>query len=225
MCNGKYCVYCHTAPNGKKYIGITQNCRRRWQNGRGYVRNAHFNNAILKYGWDNFSHEIVFDNLSKEKACELERELIARYKSNNPKFGYNNSLGGENPAYGRKYSPKEREHRRRIMLGNKHSLGYKHTEETRKRMREAQLRREHLPLTEAQKAQCTANLPPPKRGGKHPESKPILCVELNIVYPSGAEAAEALGLQKPHISSVCRGKRKTTGGYHFEFYEGEVWKE
>lgn len=48
-------------------------------------------------------------------------------------------------------------------------------------------------------------------------SKPVRCVELNIIYQSGAEAARELNLDASHISKVCRGKANTTGGYHFEF--------
>ncbi len=92
-----YLVYKHTnLINNKVYIGITQqNTEKRWQKGRGYKRQPHFRDAIKKYGWDNFKHEILFDNLSKEQAIEKEIELIAKYKSNNRKYGYNISKGGE----------------------------------------------------------------------------------------------------------------------------------
>lgn len=50
-------------------------------------------------------------------------------------------------------------------------------------------------------------------------SKPVRCVELNIIYDSGAAAARELGLDASHISKVCRGKANTTGGYHFEFVQ------
>lgn len=50
-------------------------------------------------------------------------------------------------------------------------------------------------------------------------SKPVRCIELNIIYDSGAAAARELGLDASHISKVCRGKANTTGGYHFEFVQ------
>ena len=97
-----YCVYTHTNKiNGKRYIGITcQNVSRRWRNGNGYIQNVHFSNAIKKYGWDAFSHEIVKAGLSKEDACKLEIELIRKYKANDARYGYNRSTGGEGPASG-----------------------------------------------------------------------------------------------------------------------------
>ena len=92
----RYTVYKHTSPSGKVYIGITHlKPEKRWNSGRGYKGNIHFTNAINKYGWDNFKHEILFENLSKEEACQKEIELIAFYKSNDKKLGYNQSIGGE----------------------------------------------------------------------------------------------------------------------------------
>ena len=90
-----YSVYMHTCPNSKKYIGIT--CRNplyRWNHGNGYRRNEHFFRAIVKYGWDNIKHEILFDGLTEEEACAIEVELIAKYKSNDARYGYNKDNGG-----------------------------------------------------------------------------------------------------------------------------------
>lgn len=99
---GLYCVYIHKNKiNGKRYVGITsQNVSRRWRNGNGYYENEHFSRAIKKYGWDSFCHEIVKAGLTKVEACELEKRLISKYKSNNEKYGYNKSIGGENPNEG-----------------------------------------------------------------------------------------------------------------------------
>lgn len=91
----KYCVYKHTSPNGKVYIGIT--CKSptdRWASGFGYSHQVYFFRAIVKYGWVNFKHEILYDGLSKEEAETKEIELIAHYKSSDLNFGYNIDLGG-----------------------------------------------------------------------------------------------------------------------------------
>lgn len=95
--NKNYIVYKHTAPNGKIYIGQTgqKNPKRRWQNGEGYKPNAHFYNAIKKYGWDNFEHVIVADGLTKEEADWLEKFLIDYYETTDRNKGYNNTSGGD----------------------------------------------------------------------------------------------------------------------------------
>ena len=92
-----YSVYIHTSPSGKKYIGITsmKPPEKRWLNGHGYSHNTHFSNAIKKYGWNNFKHEIILENLSEEEAIKMERQLIAEYNTMNQDYGYNKTSGGE----------------------------------------------------------------------------------------------------------------------------------
>lgn len=91
-----FTLYRHTSPSGKVYIGIThQTPEARWQNGLGYRKNAHFFRAIVKYGWRNFNHEILAEGLTRAVACEMERALIAQHKSNDKRFGYNITDGGE----------------------------------------------------------------------------------------------------------------------------------
>jgi hypothetical protein len=92
----EYSVYIHTnKTNGKKYVGITrQNPQRRWQKGCGYEGTL-FGNAIKKYGWDGFEHDVILTGVSKEIACETEIALISMYGTNDRCRGYNISSGGE----------------------------------------------------------------------------------------------------------------------------------
>ena len=68
-----FIVYMHINKiNNKKYIGITcQKANERWRNGKGY-KTGRFKKSIDKYGWDNFEHIILFDNLTKDEACNKE---------------------------------------------------------------------------------------------------------------------------------------------------------
>ena len=78
----EYIVYKHTSPDNKVYIGITRmNLKKRWANGKGYPHNKHFTGAINKYGWNNFKHEILFENLTKHEASDKERELIKDFQA------------------------------------------------------------------------------------------------------------------------------------------------
>lgn len=118
----KYVVYCHTNKiNGKKYIGITcQELNQRFRNGKGYKSSPHFNNAIKKYGWSNFEHEILFSDLDEKTAKEREVEMISQYKTRNTDYGYNVTPGGE--GYSGSDSP---------------WFGKHHTEEAKRKMSES----------------------------------------------------------------------------------------
>lgn len=108
-----YSVYKHTFPNGKVYIGITSMNppEKRWKNGLGYSKQNFMSKAIEKYGWNNIQHEVLYDELTKNEAEQIEIKLIAEHKSNQKEYGYNVSNGGN-------------------------TVG-KHSEETRKKMSES----------------------------------------------------------------------------------------
>lgn len=95
-----YSVYKHTnLKNGKVYVGMTNNIQNRWRNNgiayKPYKKNStRFWNAIKKYGWNNFKHEVIEDGLSFEKACEAEKRYIKLYQSTDRKKGYNIAPGG-----------------------------------------------------------------------------------------------------------------------------------
>ena len=141
--NKKFYVYRHTVPNGKVYIGITSNSpHRRWRNGFGYSKTPYFYNAILKYGWDNIKHEILYENLSLDEAAEIEKTLIKKYKEEG--ISYNLADGGTTNA-GYSPSEKQREHARNIWKGKiiprdiiergaAKRVGLTHSEETKKKM-------------------------------------------------------------------------------------------
>ena len=62
-----------------------QEPEKRWGvNGRNYKSSPHFYSAIQKYGWDNFEHNILFTNLTKEEACLKEEEKIQKLSQNYP---------------------------------------------------------------------------------------------------------------------------------------------
>ena len=221
----KYTVYQHIAPNGKIYVGITRKKPEyRWNNGKGYMPNKHFYNAIKMFGWNNFKHEIVATNLSKKDACQMEQELIEKYDSTNPEKGYNKSIGGECGTLGVKYPPEviarvrksktytsswakgkkfTEEHKNKIRNA---MIGKKATEETRKKLSES-----HKGKTTWIKGRTMCDEVRMK------ESKPIICVETNTTYFGMMEAERQTGIHHNNICKCANGKRKTAGGYHWRY--------
>lgn len=90
-------VYVHTnMVNGKMYVGITsESVNRRWRNGKGYKAGV-FKNAIQKYGWDGFEHEVVSENLTESEAKAFEITLIRELDTHvDNRNGYNCTEGGD----------------------------------------------------------------------------------------------------------------------------------
>lgn len=103
----------------------------------------------------------------------------------------------------------EKEHGYNIAIGGQSGwLGRHHSEETRQKM------------SKSHKGVNTW-----AKGCKKPEtaerqSKPVVCIETKVIYHSGKDASEKTGVNHSHIFQCCKGKRKTAGGYHWQYKEG-----
>ena len=196
-----YNVYKHTFPDGKIYIGVSTNPLKRWSNGHGYYFNEELDKAIKEVGWENIKHEILFDRLSKEEAEQKEIELIAFYKSNQRKYGYNIENGGNCVG---KMSEETKKKISKSNIGKntgiKNGMYGKHPK--------GEFKKGNIPHNKGKKT---------SEEERRKRSKPVLCVETGIVYYSAREANKQIGISYKSISSVCNKKRKTTGGYHWEF--------
>lgn len=136
-----FCVYVHTNKiNGKRYVGVTsQGPEKRWNEGKGYTpRQPHMYNAIQKWGWDNFEHEILVSDVSVEDASLIEQTLIKEWQLQNPKYGYNAQSGGLTST------ALSDEIKEKISNANK---GRKFTEEHKKKLSEV---KKNQPLSDKQ---------------------------------------------------------------------------
>lgn len=93
----KYIVYLHKNKiNNKVYIGQTsKTLEERAQKGFGYQKCPYFYHAIKEYGWNNFDHIILEENLTSDEADEKEKFWIDLFDSTNRKKGYNILKGGK----------------------------------------------------------------------------------------------------------------------------------
>lgn len=244
----KHLVYVHITPNNKRYYGVTNlDVKKRWKNGQGY-KGQYFYKAILKYGWDNIEHKILIHGLTKEQAERWEIKLIKYYKSNNPKYGYNQTEGGynppnfkgdKNPMFGKTGELNPQFGKTGIL--NKQSIKVYCVElntiffSIREAERKTGCRNSDI-------VRCCKN----KKsicGGYHwlyytdflnldkqnisdlllyngKCCKPVLCVELNKIFVSAKEASKELNIYKANIQKCCRKEKHyiTAGGYHWEYY-------
>ena len=125
-----WAVYKLTSPDGLIYIGMTKNTiEKRIE--CGYQHNARLREAGRKFGWRNFKHEVLENNLPYDNAQEMEKHYIALNDSTNQAKGYNLSLGGKSTFQGLRHSKETRKKMADAQRGKVVS------EETKKRLSEA----------------------------------------------------------------------------------------
>lgn len=212
--------------------------------------NEHLLNSIEKYGFNAFEIIEEFDvAYSKEELDKLEDMYIKIYNTIDGDCGYNNKYGGSNGIHtqetkiklseinkGRTVSEETRQKLREAFKGDKSFWwGKKHTTEELNKMSEA-LRGENNPMygmkgelnpffgkhhTEETKDKIRKK----NSGSNSSNAKAIYCYEFNEIRLTIKEWAEELNLIPALISRVCKGKRKSTGGYHFRYATEEEIKE
>lgn len=96
--NDKKCVYLITNNlNGKKYVGVAEDFKKRmYQHKIGHdAEHSYIDKAVLKYGWENFTCEIIDNYETLEERKELERRYIELYQTQRQNGGYDLTDGGE----------------------------------------------------------------------------------------------------------------------------------
>jgi group I intron endonuclease len=117
--NNLFCIYMYTSPSGASYIGQTCDMQRRAKYHQRSKGCTAFAAAIEKYGWENFTHKLLEENLTLEEANNRETFWISKLNTLSPN-GYNLVTGG-----GAKGIPSA-ETRKRMSLaskGHKRNIG------------------------------------------------------------------------------------------------------
>ena len=208
----EYCIYLHRNKiNGKIYIGQTcQKPEKRWNYGHGYKNCPRFYSAIVSYGWSNFEHIILENNLTSDEANEKEQYYIKKYNSQNPDLGYNLTEGGSSLSEYLK-TPEHRE----LQSQNKKLYFKEHPDKKIENdMHLKEIAQKSAKIRSEKMKENYAN-----QGGlfhlNESRKKRIKCVETNEIFTSLSEASKKYNISVGNISSVIHGKRKSAGGYHW----------
>ena len=96
MSDKTYTIYALQSPNGKLYVGQTDNWDRRMK--RHQKENSSciaIRDAIKKHGWENMKQFVLIEDLSLEQANHWEEHCISIFDCVAPQ-GYNLRGGGDN---------------------------------------------------------------------------------------------------------------------------------
>lgn len=212
--------------NGKRYVGqtIRKFEERQAQHKKdSEVCDYKLYRAIRKYGWDNFNWAVIVEGVeSVESLNSLEQYWIKELDTF--KNGYNSTTGGEGCIVSddtkKKMSESHKgkhlseEHRKKLSESHK---GKQFSEETKKKISESKKGRH---FSEETRRKLSERL----KGANNPCSKPVLQLdketgEVIAEFAGLREAERVTGIHKGHISNVCRGKRKSSGGYYWQYKE------
>lgn len=236
----KWIIYMYIFPNGKKYIGKTKktlSARKGGRNWDGYKRCSLLWKAIQKYGIENITERILFENeMPDEEASRLEKMLILLFKTNAcrfnyPSFGYNLTDGGEgfsgnvpNEAElqrrinqmkingkNHKGVKLSKEHKQKLSLKKKGELhpnwGKHRSEETKRKISIANSKENMSEETRKRRSESKKK----KIIAIHNETKQT------IIFNSMTEAAEYFQVRSSSVTRWCKKQRNPSVPYSFDY--------
>lgn len=216
--------------NNKIYIGQTTGSlqNRWWHHCKPSSECVCLSRAIQKYGRENFTIEQIDCACSFDELDVKERYWIEYYDSMDKQKGYNLQSGGhKNHVF-------SEETRLKLKNSLKNSVKFKEScrsESRRRKLSESHKGLKQSPETIAKKIkhhigrkasdECRQRISDSRIGrfkyGENPNAKVVICLETGELFDCILNASIAKNINKTCISAVCRGKRKTAGGYHWRF--------
>lgn len=211
---------------GKEYIGESLNIRRRMLAHARCRHDQRIHRSILKHGIENFQvYCEYFPSYTKKDLLELEEQMIKDYNTLIPS-GYNVTTGkwcalcdyalkspkpkghGEKVSKAKRGVPLSESHKKSLSKAHK---GKKLSPEHKAKIQQSLIPYRNIPITEERRNKLRYN---------RKDLTPVLQFDKDGVFitefKSIREAERETGALNAKITAVCRGKRKSTGGF--------VWK-
>lgn len=161
---------------------------------KGRIRNDK-SNRILKGGIDNYGYpQVILCNSGKRKSKKIHRlvsEAFISNPDNKPQVNHKDGIKTNNTVNNLEWVTNQE---------NQSHFWRELDNKTHKQNRSRSHKGKGL-LSE------------------NPNAKSVIRLEDGKIYKTIKEAAEDIGLNYHHLGEVCKGKRKTYGGYHWKFYK------
>ena len=208
-------IYKWISPSGKIYIGQAVNLKRRYKefttNPHNYIYTS-WDSAIdrARRKYDDFTkweYEVI-TTCNIEELDKLEIYYIAHYNTTNSKIGYNSTKGGDGTKgvkWGTEKQIESLKNRRSYKGENNPNYKKHHTEEAKEKIRQARLDSKQSFETIKKK------------------SKPVIQYSLDGEFIKewigASQAMKELRIDKSSILRVCKGIKKSAGGFKWSYKE------
>lgn len=233
----RWIIYRYTFPNGKMYVGKSKRSlpRRQGTDFNRYKNCTALWCAIQKYGVDSIEQDILIDDyMADEDASRLEQEFIELYRTNinrynSPKRGYNLTDGGEGLSGWHPDEERLQVLREQMYRFHEQRRGTHHSEESKRKMREAKLGVKRGPMTEEHRRKIAdgihrANMTDETKHRRSAAVKKKVVATNNdtgeeLLFNSVEEAAEYFGVRDSAVSRWASGERvPRNNNYSFKIY-------
>ena len=230
----------------KSYIGLTmaKTVGHRWKDGKGYdykkYENNNFANAIKKYGWENFHHEIIgiVESETKEQ-LELdldEWEMYYIWKYDSFYNGYNSTEGGRKGKLhkntcekmskahmGKKFTENHKENISKALKNHEKTDEHKRhigesskgrivSEDTRKKISDSHKREKHFMYGKTHNEETIRKMSMVKQGTNNPRATAVICLNTKEIFLMVKDASKWANIKGGSlIAECCTGKRKSAG--------------
>lgn len=189
-----------------------------------------YKNPEYGYNCDDGGGGVSGFHLSEEakekiRQANIRREISDETREKMRQAQLGKHVGEKNNNYGKRASD---ELKRKISEAQKRKYteeGYinpnkgKHlSEEQKQKLREANIGKKASEETRKKMSESRKGKPPTVY-------KTIFCEELNLVFFSIKVAADYTGASYPSIAKCCKGRQKTSGGYHWRYATEEEIKQ
>lgn len=198
--------------NNKVYIGITTKTlehRMKIHLRDSKNKDTYFYRAIRKYGFDNFTWEIIDTASTVKELEEKEKYYISIYNSfDNKELGYNTQSGGHN-LY--KITNEERMNRSVRVRGENNPMYGKPGTWLNKKFSEAH----KLHISNALKGMKKDYM----RGGNNPSARSVINMTTGEIFDTVLSAAESVGANYNSITKTLKKEEKIFKGCYWEYLD------
>lgn len=191
----------------------------------------HKNEIILKPSISNGYYSVALNKSGKQKRIYIHRlvaEAFIPNPHNLPQVGHkdeNNFKTGDGcnncvdnlewcTHKENSNTPKRAE---RLKKNNRGMKGKHHSEETKQKMSNSQKGEKGYWYGKTMSETTRKKISESKKGMNNKRCKAVKCIETSEIYYSAKNAQDNTGCRANAITACCKGKRKTCGGFHWEY--------
>ena len=208
---------------GRTISGIDERWKEHIVDANNYRDNAILHSDMRKYGYENFSIQIIEDNIVENQLDDKEKYYIETFKSRKEYNNYNMTDGGSG-TYG--CSKLDKNDIEKIYAMLKDIEKYPHIDEiaqifnvdesTIAKINKGVYWKNERITYPIRKTKLTRRDNGKNKGKNNPRAHGVRCLELDLVFDTINDANKYFGVKQSHIGDCCKGKRNLAIGYHWE---------